>query len=76
MSTCEAAAKRDKVNDFFFANGCPRRAMQTKRSSKARLFQELTHGLNAGVVVWEGGHPLWRGETDLQTVLSMLLGKR
>jgi uncharacterized protein YbjT (DUF2867 family) len=41
----------------------------------ARLFQELTHGLNAGIVVWEGGHPLWRGETDLQTVLSTFLGK-
>ena len=41
----------------------------------ARLFQELTHGLNAGIVVWEGGHPLWRGETDVQTVLSTLVGK-
>jgi uncharacterized protein YbjT (DUF2867 family) len=41
----------------------------------ARLYQELTHGLNANVVVWEGGHPLWRGEMDLQTVLSTLLGK-
>jgi len=41
----------------------------------ARLFQELTHGLNAGIVVWEGGHPLWRGETDAQTVLSTLIGE-
>jgi uncharacterized protein YbjT (DUF2867 family) len=41
----------------------------------ARLFQELTHGLNAGIVVWEGGHPLWRGETDVQTVLSTLIGR-
>ena len=41
----------------------------------ARLFQELTHGLNANIVVWEGGHPFWRGETDLQTVRSTLLGK-
>jgi uncharacterized protein YbjT (DUF2867 family) len=41
----------------------------------ARLFQELTHGLNAGIVVWEGGHPLWRGETEVQTVLSTLIGK-
>jgi uncharacterized protein YbjT (DUF2867 family) len=41
----------------------------------ARLFQELTHGLNANIVVWEGGHPFWRGETDLETVLSPLLGK-
>ena len=40
-----------------------------------RLFKELTHGLNTGIVVWEGGHPLWRGETDIQTVLSALLGK-
>ncbi len=41
----------------------------------ARLFQEITHGLNAGIVVWEGGHPLWRGQTDIQTVLSPLLGE-
>jgi uncharacterized protein YbjT (DUF2867 family) len=41
----------------------------------ARLFQELTHGLNADVVVWEGGHPLWRGATDLETLLPPLLGK-
>ena len=41
----------------------------------ARLFQELTHGLNANIVVWEGGHPFWRGETDLPTVLSPLLRK-
>jgi uncharacterized protein YbjT (DUF2867 family) len=40
-----------------------------------RLFKELTHGLNTGIVVWEGGHPLWRGEMDIQTVLSALLGK-
>jgi len=26
-------------------------------------------------VVWEGGHPLWRGETGLQSVLSTLIGK-
>jgi uncharacterized protein YbjT (DUF2867 family) len=41
----------------------------------AGLFQELTHGLNAGLVVWEGGHPLWRGETDIQTVLSTVIGR-
>jgi len=41
----------------------------------ARLFQELTHGLNTNIVVWEGGHPFWRGETDLETVLSTLLGE-
>jgi uncharacterized protein YbjT (DUF2867 family) len=39
-----------------------------------RLFQELTHGINADIVVWEGGHPFLRGETELQTVLSTLLG--
>jgi len=41
----------------------------------AQLFTELTHGLNTDVVVWEGGHPLWRGETDIEAVLSTLLGK-
>jgi uncharacterized protein YbjT (DUF2867 family) len=41
----------------------------------ARLVEELTHGFNSDIVVWEGGHPLWRGETELQTVLSTLLGK-
>ena len=41
----------------------------------ARLFQELTHGINTDVVVWEGGHPLWRGETGLQSVLSTLIGR-
>jgi len=40
----------------------------------ARLFQELTHGVNTGIVVWEGGHPLWRGDTDIAAVLSALLG--
>jgi hypothetical protein len=24
--------------------------------------------------VWEGDHPFWRGETELQNVLSTLLG--
>jgi uncharacterized protein YbjT (DUF2867 family) len=41
----------------------------------ARLFQELTHGLNADIVVWEGGHPFWRGETDLEALLPTLLGQ-
>jgi NAD(P)H dehydrogenase (quinone) len=40
----------------------------------AGLFQELTHGLNAGIVVWEGGHPLWRGETDVEAVLASFVG--
>ena len=39
----------------------------------ARLVQELTHGFNTDIVVWEGGHPFWRGETELQDVLSTLL---
>ena len=42
----------------------------------ARLFQELTHGLNSGVVVWEGGHPLWRGETDVEAVLAAFVGSK
>ena len=40
----------------------------------ARLFQELTHGVNTGRVAWEGGHPLWRGETDVEAVLARLVG--
>jgi len=39
----------------------------------ARLFQELTHGVNTGRVAWEGGHPLWRGETDVDAVLASLV---
>jgi uncharacterized protein YbjT (DUF2867 family) len=42
-------------------------------SGLTRLTQELTHGLNADIVVWEGGHPFWRGETELQPVLSTAL---
>jgi uncharacterized protein YbjT (DUF2867 family) len=42
----------------------------------ARLFQELTHGVNTGRVAWEGGRPLWRGETDVEAVLvSLVRGK-
>jgi uncharacterized protein YbjT (DUF2867 family) len=41
----------------------------------AQLFQELIHGLNVGIVAWEGGHPLWRGETEVGTVLATLIGK-
>jgi uncharacterized protein YbjT (DUF2867 family) len=40
----------------------------------ARLFQELTHGVNTGRVAWEGSHPLWRGETDVEAVVASLLG--
>jgi hypothetical protein len=40
----------------------------------SRLFQELTHGVNTGRVAWEDGHPLWRGETDVEAVLASLVG--
>ena len=40
----------------------------------SRLFQELTHGHNTGRIVWEAGHPVWRGETDVETVLALLVG--
>ena len=40
----------------------------------ARLFQELTHGVNTGRVIWEGVHPLWRGETEVEAVLATLIG--
>jgi hypothetical protein len=32
-------------------------------AERARRFQELTDALNPNMVAWEGGHPLWRGET-------------
>ena len=51
------------------------RLKRVTATSWTRLFKELIHGLNTGIVVWEGGHPLCRGETDIQTVLSALLGK-
>jgi uncharacterized protein YbjT (DUF2867 family) len=44
-------------------------------SEWARLFQELTHGINVGRVAFEGGHPLWRGETEVGVVLGKLLGR-
>jgi uncharacterized protein YbjT (DUF2867 family) len=40
----------------------------------SRLFQELTHGLNVGRVTWEEGHPMLRGETELDAVLTPLIG--
>lgn len=40
----------------------------------ARLFQELTHGINTGRVAWQAGHPLSRGETDIEAVFASLLG--
>jgi len=41
----------------------------------ARLFQELARGINAGRVAWEAGHPIWRGETDVEVVLSSMVEK-
>jgi uncharacterized protein YbjT (DUF2867 family) len=41
----------------------------------ARLFQELTHGLNTGHVDWEKGQPRVRGVTEIEVVLRGLLGK-
>jgi uncharacterized protein YbjT (DUF2867 family) len=40
----------------------------------ARLFQELTHGLNTGRVAWEAGYSIQRGETDIEAVFASLLG--
>jgi uncharacterized protein YbjT (DUF2867 family) len=40
----------------------------------ARLFQELTVGINTGRVAWEEGHPMWRGETIIEAVLASLVG--
>ena len=42
-------------------------------SELSRLFQELTHAINSGRVAWEDGHPLWRGETDVETALAPLV---
>jgi uncharacterized protein YbjT (DUF2867 family) len=40
----------------------------------SRLFQELTHGYNTSRIAWEEGHPMWRGETDVEAVLASLVG--
>jgi hypothetical protein len=40
----------------------------------SRLFQELTHAHNMGRIVWEEGHPMWRGETDIEAILGSLVG--
>jgi uncharacterized protein YbjT (DUF2867 family) len=37
----------------------------------ARLFQELTHGINTGRVAWEEGHPVWHGKTDLDVAVAL-----
>ncbi len=41
----------------------------------ARLFQEMTHGFNAGHVAWESGRTRLRGVTELEAVLRRLVGK-
>ena len=38
------------------------------------VHEELTHGLNTGRVAWQEGHPMWRGETDVEAVLASLIG--
>ena len=43
-------------------------------SQLSRLFQELTHAHNMGRIVWEDGHPMWRGETDIEAILGSLVG--
>jgi uncharacterized protein YbjT (DUF2867 family) len=76
-----AAAVERIVGKPIYAQQAPEEAMVPAlmgggmNAEWARLFQELTHGINANIVVWEGGHPLSRGETDVQTVLSTLMGK-
>jgi NAD(P)H dehydrogenase (quinone) len=76
-----AAALADAVGKPIAVQEAPEDAMEPALAAAGmnaewtRLFKELIHGLNTGIVVWEGGHPLWRGETDIQTVLSALLGK-
>jgi uncharacterized protein YbjT (DUF2867 family) len=41
----------------------------------ARLFQELTHGVNTGHIDWEKGQARVRGTTELEVVLRRLVGK-
>jgi hypothetical protein len=40
----------------------------------SRLFQQRTHGYNTGQIAWEEGHSVWRGDTDVEAVLSPLTG--
>jgi uncharacterized protein YbjT (DUF2867 family) len=42
-------------------------------SAWAHLYQELTLGVNTGIVDWEKGRPRERGTTDLKAVLSTLV---
>jgi hypothetical protein len=39
----------------------------------ARLYQEMTVGVNTGLVDWEKGRARERGATDLKTVLLTLV---
>jgi uncharacterized protein YbjT (DUF2867 family) len=41
----------------------------------ARLFQEMTHAVNAGLVDWEAGRPRVRGVTEVDVVLRKLLAR-
>jgi uncharacterized protein YbjT (DUF2867 family) len=44
-------------------------------ATMARLYQELYEGLMSGRVAWEGGLPVTRGRTDLETGLRSLLAR-
>lgn len=41
----------------------------------AALYAELVHALNIGRIAWQDEHPLWRGETSVDTILAPFLGK-
>jgi uncharacterized protein YbjT (DUF2867 family) len=41
----------------------------------ARLFQELTHGVNTGLVAWEEGPPRVQGSTEIDAVLAQLTAR-
>ncbi len=41
----------------------------------ARLYQEMTHGVNTGHIDWEKGQARVRGTTEVEAVLAKLLGK-
>ena len=38
----------------------------------ARLYQEMTHGMNTGRVDWEEGKPRVKGTTEVESVLRSL----
>jgi uncharacterized protein YbjT (DUF2867 family) len=81
-SPCDVAAALGRiVGKQIVAQQQPEEAMAAvlmgagMNAEWARLFRELTHGINTGRVGWEGGHPLRRGETDVEAVLVSLVGK-